>query len=209
MRTLLDASVGPDTLQQIRNVILRFGQVREIQSLQARNSGRYIFVHAKLVFGIKKFSQAHQLSEDIERTVRKEIPLVERMIIHYEPPKKDSRIQAIPVEADRTRLSEHFGEAPYFCLVRTSIAGNGVLDVQFLPNPYLHEEKGKGIKVSEWLIQNGVDTVYSRKAFEGKGPSYVFSDAEVEVVLSEAKTIEEIFQRMGKMEIAQSMGKTC
>jgi len=34
--------------------------------------------------------------------------------------------------------------------------------------------KGKGIKVSEWLLQNGVDTVYIRKAFIRKGPSYVF-----------------------------------
>ncbi len=192
MRPLLDASVGPDTLQQIRNVILRFDQVREIQSLQARNSGRYIFIHAKLVFTIKKFSLAHQLSEEIEGAVRKEIPLVERMIIHYEPPKKDFTIQAIPVEADRKRLSEHFGEAPYFCLVRTSTPGDGVLDVEFLPNPYLHEEKGKGIKVSEWLVENGVDRVYTRKPFEGKGPSYVFSSAEVEVRVTDARTLEEI-----------------
>jgi cation diffusion facilitator family transporter len=192
MRPLLDASVGPDTLQQIREVILRFGPVREIQSLQGRNSGRYIFVHAKLVFATKKFSQAHQLSEEVERAVRKEIPLVERMIIHYEPPKKDFIMQAIPVEADRKTVSEHFGEAPYFCLARTSTTGRGILDFQFLPNPYLHEEKGKGIKASEWLVENGVDKVYTRKPFEGKGPSYVFASAEVEVRVTDARTVEEI-----------------
>jgi cation diffusion facilitator family transporter len=192
-RTLLDASVGLDTLQQIRNVILRFEQVREIQSLQGRNSGRYIFIHAKLVFATKKFSQAHQVSEEIERAVRKEIPLVERMIIHYEPPKKDFIIQAIPVEADRKTLSEHFGEAPYFCLVRTSTLGKGILDIQFLPNPHLHEEKGKGIKASEWLLEKGVDRVYTRKPFEGKGPSYVFASAEVEVRVTDARTVEEIY----------------
>ncbi len=192
MRTLLDASVGPDTLQQIRDVILRFEQVREIQSLQGRNSGRYIFIHAKLVFATKKFSRAHQLSEEIERAVRKETPLVERMIIHYEPPKKDFIIQAIPVEADRKTLSEHFGEAPYFCLVRTSTPGKGILDIQFLPNPHLHEEKGKGIKASEWLMEKGVDRVYTRKPFEGKGPSYVFASAEVEVRVTDARTIEEV-----------------
>jgi cation diffusion facilitator family transporter len=196
MRTLLDASVAPETLQQIRNAVLRFDQVREIQSLQARNSGRFIFVHAKLVFATKKFFQAHQLSEEIERAVRQEIPLVERMIIHYEPPKKDFTIQAIPVEADRKRLSEHFGEAPYFCLVRTRTPGDDVLDVEFLPNPYLNEEKAKGIKVSEWLIEGGVDRVYTRKPFEGKGPSYVFSSAEVEVRLTHARAIEEVIPEL-------------
>ena len=194
MRPLLDASVGPDTLQQIRNAVLRFDQVREIQSLQARNSGRFIFVHAKLVFATKKFFRAHQLSEEIERGARKEIPLVERMIIHYEPPKKDFTIQAIPVEMDRKTLSDHLGEAPFFYLLRLSEPGKTFLEEKILPNPYREEEKGKGIKVSEWLLQNGVDTVYTRKPFDGKGPSYVFSSSEVEVILTDAKTIEEVHQ---------------
>jgi hypothetical protein len=48
--------------------------------------------------------------------------------------------------------------------------------------------------VSKWLIQNGVDTVYARKAFGGKGPSYVFSNIEVEVILTIAQIVEEIFK---------------
>jgi predicted Fe-Mo cluster-binding NifX family protein len=60
----------------------------------------------------------------------------------------------------------------------------------------LKEEKGKGIKVSEWLIQNGVDTVYARKAFDGKGPSYVFSNVEVEVILTTAQIVEEICKKL-------------
>ena len=42
----------------------------------------------------------------------------------------------------------------------------------------------KGIKVSEWLLEKGVDTVYSPKGFKGKGPGYVFSDAGVDVIVS-------------------------
>jgi cation diffusion facilitator family transporter len=200
MRTLLDASVAPETLQQIRQAVLRFDQVREIQSLQARNSGRFIFVHAKLVFGTKKFFRAHQLSEEIERAVRREIPLVERMIIHYEPPKKDFTIQAIPVERDGKTLSDHLGEAPLFYLLQLSEPEKTLLEEKILPNPYREEEKGKGIKVSEWLLQNGVDTVYTRKPLGGKGPSYVFSSSEVEVILTDAKTIEEVDRRFRPME---------
>ncbi len=192
MRTLLDASVAPDTLLQIRGIILRFGQVREIQTLQARNSGRYLFIQAKLVLATKKFSHAHQLSEAIEKAVRQDIPLVERMIIHYEPLKKDFIIQAIPMEKDRATLSEHFGEAPYFFLRKTSTSDGGIQEETFTPNPFIHEEKGKGIKVSEWLVEKGVDQVYARKAFDGKGPAYVFSSAEVEVLLTDAPTLGEI-----------------
>jgi len=42
----------------------------------------------------------------------------------------------------------------------------------------------KRIKVSEWLLAKGIDTVYTPKGFEGKGPGYVFSDAGVDVMLT-------------------------
>jgi divalent metal cation (Fe/Co/Zn/Cd) transporter len=81
MRTLLDASVDPNTLYQIRDAILRFPQVKEIKSLQARNSGRFVFVRTELVFGTKKFSRAHQLSEEIEKAILKTIPHVDKATI--------------------------------------------------------------------------------------------------------------------------------
>ena len=201
MKTLLDASVDPNTLHQIRDVILRLPQVKEIKSLQARNSGRFVFVRTELVFGIKKFSQAHQVSEEIEKAILKEIPQVDKVTIHYEPVKKDFLNYAVPVEEDKHKISEHFGDAPYFYLIRMSLQDHTIQEEKILRNPYLNEEKGKGIRVSEWLLQNGVDTVYSRKTFDGKGPSYVFSNADVEVIITEDKTIDEIHPKLTEPEI--------
>jgi cation diffusion facilitator family transporter len=201
MRTLLDASVDPNTLYQIRDAILRFPQVKEIKSLQARNSGRFVFVRTELVFGIKKFSQAHQLSEEIEKAVLKKNPHVDKVTIHYEPVKKDFSIYAVPVEEDKKVISDHFGDAPYFYLIRMRTEDQNIEEEKILRNPYREEEKGKGIKVSEWLLQNGVDKVYTKKTFDGKGPSYVFSDADVEVMITEDKTIDEIRQKLRVPEV--------
>jgi len=201
MKTLLDASVDPNTMHQIRDVILRLPQVKEIKSLQARNSGRFVFVRTELVFDIKKFSLAHQISEEIEKAILKEIPQVDKVTIHYEPVKKDFLTCAVPVEEDKHKISEHFGDAPYFYLIQMRFQDHTIQEEKILRNPYLNEEKGKGIKVSEWLLQNGVDTVYTRKAFDGKGPSYVFSNADVEVIITEDKTIDEIRQKLKEPEI--------
>jgi cation diffusion facilitator family transporter len=201
MKTLLDASVDPNTLYQIGDAILRFPQVKEIKSLQARNSGRFVFVRTELVFGTKKFFQAHQLSEEIEKAILKKNPQVDKVTIHYEPVEKNFSIYAIPVGEDKNIVSDHFGDAPYFYFIRMGTEGHIVQEEKILPNPYRTEEKGKGIRVSEWLLQNGVDTVYTKKAFNGKGPSYVFSDAEVEVMITEDKTIDEIRQELGATEI--------
>ena len=201
MKTLLDASVDPITLHRIRDVIGRFSQVKEIKSIQARNSGRFVFVRTELVFGIRKFAQAHQLSEEIERTILQEFPQVDKVTIHYEPVKKDFLTYAVPVEEDKHKISEHFGDAPYFYLIRMSLQDHTIQEEKILRNPYLNEEKGKGIRVSEWLLQNGVDTVYTRKTFDGKGPSYVFSNADVEVIITEDKTIDEIHPKLTEPEI--------
>jgi cation diffusion facilitator family transporter len=200
MKTLLDASVDPNTLYQIRDAILRFPQVKEIKSLQARNSGRFVFVRTELVFGTKKFPQAHQLSEEIEKAVLKKNPQVDKVTIHYEPVKKDFSIYAVPVEEDKNIISNHFGDAPYFYLIRMRIEDQNIEEEKILRNPYREEEKGKGIKVSEWLLQNGVDTVYTKKTFDGKGPSYVFSNAEADVIVIDAKTMEEIRRKLSVAE---------
>ena len=67
-----------------------------------------------------------------------------------------------------------------------------LLSEVFHGNPFASEEKGKGIKVSEWLLEKGIDTVYSPKGFEGKWPGYVFSDAGVDVILTNGRPLEDI-----------------
>jgi len=74
-----------------------------------------------------------------------------------------------------------------------------LLSETYHSNPFMVEEKGKGIKVSEWLLEKGIDTVYSPKGFEGKGPGYVFSDAGVDVIMAEAMTLEDIRRNLLKV----------
>ncbi len=59
-----------------------------------------------------------------------------------------------------------------------------MLEEHLLANPFLHEEKGKGIKVARWLLQNKLDILVVRQPQEGKGPGYVFGNAGVEVLLT-------------------------
>ncbi len=74
----------------------------------------------------------------------------------------------MPLEEDKQGLSEHFGGAPYFYLATVSEKDGRLLSESYHRNPFALEEKGKGIKVSEWLLGKGVDTVYSPKGFKGK-----------------------------------------
>jgi predicted Fe-Mo cluster-binding NifX family protein len=53
-------------------------------------------------------------------------------------------------------------------------------------------EKGKGIKLAELLVEKGVNVLFIRKSFEGKGPEYVFSNAEIDVQITNKETINDL-----------------
>lgn len=63
---------------------------------------------------------------------------------------------------------------------------------EYLNNPYLQEEEGKGIRVSEWLVHNRIDKIFTKKSFEGKGPFYVFSNARVKMIITTKKSLHDL-----------------
>jgi predicted Fe-Mo cluster-binding NifX family protein len=85
--------------------------------------------------------------------------------------------------------------------MKVGSADHVIQEEKILRDAYLKEEKGKGIKVSEWLLKIGVDVVYNRKAFDGKGPSYVFSNAEAEVFITDARAVDGIRQKLEKEDL--------
>jgi cation diffusion facilitator family transporter len=202
LRVLLDASIDFNTMDQVKTIIMKDPRVIQINALWGRNSGPFKFIEADIVVKAGSLEKAHFVSQKIEKEIRQNVPRVEHILIHFEPQKKDTITCAVPLGDDKMVLSEHFGDAPYF-YVATKRERDGVLiSEEYRHNPFSRDEKGKGIKVSEWLLQKGVDRVYSPKEFEGKGPGYVFSDAGVEVIFTGNKTLQDIqkdFQETQKM----------
>ena len=82
--------------------------------------------------------------------------------------------------------SRHFGEAPYFAILTLQRDDRSVVERRVVVNPFRNVERGKGIRVAEWLVAQKVDVVLSREALQGKGPAYVFRDAGIELRLTEA-----------------------
>ena len=196
-RVLLDASIDFKTMDQVKTIIMKNPKVISINTLWGRNSGPFKFIEADIVVKAGSLEKAHFVSSKIEKEIKQNISHVDH--IHYEPQKKETTTCAVPVIEDKTAMAEHFGSAPYF-YVATKREKDGVLVSEaYLQNPVSEDEKGKGIKVSEWLLDKGVDVVYSSRGFEGKGPGYVFSDAGVDIIVTEYKTLEDIKKEFQKI----------
>lgn len=191
MRVLLDASLDPDTLLEIREIILDEPAVVNLEWVTGRNAGRFRFVEAQLTLRVQDLDKAASVIRRIEEKIDEAVPYVERVLIHAEPMERTHLRYAAPLADAEGSLSKHFGEAPAFALVTLRLDSGTVEERRILDNPYLEEERAKGIKVAEWLVDQKVDVVFLKESLRGKGPVYVFGDAAVEMRETEAETLEE------------------
>jgi cation diffusion facilitator family transporter len=192
MKSLLDASVDRDTLTKLYDIVRTFPDVREVISLDARNSGRFIFVEACLSLAVKKLKAASYIADQIEASIKARIPFVERAVIRCESVKKDYRRCAVPLATREGEISNHFGSAPFIALWDERVSDGTLLSSETLENTFQHIEKGKGIGMAQFLVERDVDVVYTKESFGGKGPDYVFSNAEVEVKIIQANSLKDL-----------------
>lgn len=197
VRVLLDASVDHETLSKTEKIIENTTQVAQIHSLTGRNSGRFKFIEANIVIKTHDLDKAHLIVDKIENNIKNELSNIDQVLIHYEPMQKEEMIYAIPLEENKKSISSHFGEAPWFIFLTFRTGQKIAKQVDIIANPYIKEERAKGILAAEFLIKNGIDIIVVQKEFASKGPEYVFSDGNVEVILTEEKIPLEAIKNLG------------
>jgi predicted Fe-Mo cluster-binding NifX family protein len=144
--------------------------------------------------------KAHAISHQIESEIRKQVPHVERVVIHYEPEVRKHLRVAVPLADTTGRVSTHFGEAPYFALVLLRLADGQIERQEVVSNPHTEVPRARGIRVAEWLVKQRVDVVAVREDLHNKGPTYVFSDAGVEVKVLPNDRLDSVLESFRKQE---------
>jgi predicted Fe-Mo cluster-binding NifX family protein len=164
--------------------------VTQLHWLTGRNAGRYRFVETGLSLRASSREQVEHALQRIEQAVREAVPHIERVVIQLESAISADIRYALPLADSEGPISEHFGEAPYFVILTLRREDRLLVERRLLANPFQSLERGKGIRVAEWLVGQKVDVVLSREHLHGRGPAYVFRDAGVELRKTEAKNIE-------------------
>ncbi len=191
MRVLLDASLDPKILNQVREIIKAEPVVEDAKRVLGRSAGRYRFVEAEVTLRVTRLEQAHAVSSRLENKIRAQIPYVEQVIIHYEPVARSQIRYAVPLTDLAGTMSEEFGTAPYFALVTAEASDKTLGKTEILTNPYTRLEKARGIHVAEWLVENKADIVLVQEDLKKKGPSYVLANAGIEIRQIQARNLTE------------------
>lgn len=196
MRVLLDASVDRETLERIRSIIESEPAVSTVNDIRGRNSGRYMFVEANINMRINDLTKAHQVSSRLEKKIKEEECCVDRVLIHYEPEEKHSTRYIIPVTDPEGSVSSHFGESPRFLLLDWNNKQKEVTKREVIDNPYLSLKKGKGIKITRFLLDYNPDVVFAKESLSGKGPGYAFAEAGVETRRTDKGKVDELVDEL-------------
>jgi cation diffusion facilitator family transporter len=196
MRVLLDASIDFDTLERIRKIVEKDPMVTDIKSLAGRNAGRFRFINIRIAVRTSDFEKAHKVSERIEQKIRRRVSHVEGVTIRAEPEASPHRRIAVPLENRKGDISGHFGEAPFFAIIQVRRTDRRINEQVVLENPHQRLERGKGIRVAEWLVGQKVDEVRIREDIKHKGPGYVFADAGLRIVHTDASRLEAVAEEI-------------
>lgn len=181
MRVLLDASIDFATLDRIRDIVKNEPMVNEIKSLMGRSAGRFRFIQATVTLNTEDLERAHQVSENIEEKIRRQVTHIEKVTIRCEPRQRAYERVVFPLEDKNGRISLHFGEAPYFGILHVRRNDRKIEKRMVVENPHRSVRTAKGIRVAEWLLEQGVDHIGMKEDVSHKGPGYVFSNGGVKM----------------------------
>jgi predicted Fe-Mo cluster-binding NifX family protein len=199
LKVLLDATLDYSTLNGIREVLESHPPVTRVTSLGGRSSGRYKFVEAEVKLDARLLRDAHHVVSHLEEEILDRWPDIDRILIHYEPAQKDPILIATPIDVPKgaqpaldSPLSQHFGEAPFFAVLRKEVRTGIVSLERFVANRFKDLNSHRGVKAAESLAEIGVDEVWTRAAIDGKGAGYALEALGIDVLTTGATILREL-----------------
>lgn len=192
LRVLLDASLAAPELAGIRQAIEADPAIAEVNWITGRNAGRVRFVEAGVSLRLEGLEIAEAAVARIERSLKAELPRIERVLLHVEPRASAHELVAVPLAEPSGRISAHFGDAPYFAFLRLDRATGDLVEQHVCANPHRAAPRAKGILVAEWLVARKVDALATPASLAGKGPMHVLGEAGVRLQTTEAHTVAEL-----------------
>ncbi len=84
IKVLLDASLDHETIEDIKDILKNEPKIKDIITITGRNAGSFQFVQLDLVLNTDSLKEAHEVAHTIEDEIKKQMPFVEKVIIHYQ-----------------------------------------------------------------------------------------------------------------------------
>jgi cation diffusion facilitator family transporter len=165
---LMDVSPSREKKRRAADIIRKTKDVLEFENLRFRKAGPFLF--GGVTIKMEEFAnvdRAHEIADEIEKGVKKELSEVVSFTIHVEPERGEKHRLVIPVRSDkgmRSAVTGRFGRANYFLFV--DVDKNTVKRFYSLKNPFGKRSKRSGLSAARFIIKEGGNVLVASKIGE-------------------------------------------
>ncbi len=127
IKVLLDVSLSEEEIKKIEEIVYRHPSVVRIKNMRGREAGSYKFLELELLLHNYSLRETHKIVDEIAEQIKKEIPNIDSIYIHYEPVRQEGLRVAFLV--DQNKKIKDFSSATK--IITVDISRN--LDVHINP----------------------------------------------------------------------------
>jgi len=195
LMALLDANLDFDLQSEIEEKMNAVYGVKGVGEVTIRRSGPFKMVECIIETSpLLPLYKAHEMADQIERTLYADYDSIESVFIHVEPKSENELSVILPVQNIAgldSKLHGHFGRAPYFMILRIK---NDQVDIDdFYINQFLEDKGHIGLKVVKTIVQYNIDLLFVTKI--GEISFHMLKNNFVDIYqAAEGDTVTEILQ---------------
>ena len=192
---LMDANLDPDLQLALEEKANEIYGVKGVSDVKIRQSGPFKMVECVIkTRPTLPMYRAHELANKVEDVIASGYEQIDSVFIHVEPLVEEVISAIIPVQdinGINSVISDHFGRAPYFVIIRLDNGGVHIED--FYTNEFLNEAGHVGIRVVRAVFKYKLDLVFVSNI--GEISYYMLKDHLVDIYRADERlTVKEILQ---------------
>ncbi len=192
LKVLLDISMSQEQLDAYTKIVSRQPGVQAVKNIRGRNAGSFRFVDVDI--GIKAYhiDQANRIALSVENKLKEHDDAIDTVFVHLRHEFPEQLKIFVPTDETGKEISDFFGKSTHFTVIEYLRVSKTVLSLKTEPNPYVAEEKHRGINLAESLIDQGADSVCCREDLQEKGPGLMFHRFGIDVRCTNESSLSQL-----------------
>ncbi len=190
---LMDVSPSKEIIKKVGEIIKKTRGIKGYENLRIRKSGPFLF--GEVIVKVSKYfdvSKAHMIADRIEESIKKNIKEIDSFTIHVEPYKAPRVKVVFPIEDKKgleSKISKHFGRAPYFLFVRIDKENKKIRNFYIKENPYKERPVRAGKSAANFVLKEKIDGLITKEI--GEIAFHILKDKLAEIYKAKGNTVKE------------------
>lgn len=195
---LMDVSPSKEIEKKVKDVLNGISSIKAFENLKLRKAGPFIFGEVRARIGKTiDVKRANEISEKIEKDVRKKVKSIDLFTVSFEPFKTKKQKIALPIDKDKgidSYISPHFGRAKKFIFIE--IEKGQIKNFYTKDNPYKDKEIRAGLNTVLFVSKEKIDSVITKEM--GPISIHALRDNIVDIYLGTEGSAGELIKKLLK-----------